>query len=213
MTPRHHPSEDRLLDHAVGALSAGPDLVIAAHVAVCETCRSQVRSSEVAGGALLEALPPERLADEALAHALARIERPAKPAPVQPGPARPDWIAFSSPALESAWRVRRWAAPGVWVSTIERGPGEARSYLLRVGAGMSVPRHRHRGAEMVCVLKGAYDDRGALHGPGDFAENDDAVDHRPTVTREGECVCLICADAPLVPLDWVGRLFQPLVRI
>lgn len=213
MTPRHHPSEDRLLDHAVGALSAGPDLVIAAHVAVCETCRSQVRSSEVVGGALLEALPPERLADEALAHALARIERPAKPAPLRPGPARPDWIAFSSPALESAWRARRWAAPGVWVSTIERGPGEARSYLLRVGAGMSVPRHRHRGAEMVCVLKGAYDDRGALHGPGDFAENDDAVDHRPTVTREGECVCLICADAPLVPLDWVGWLFQPLVRI
>jgi predicted ChrR family anti-sigma factor len=78
---------------------------------------------------------------------------------------------------------------------------------------MSVPRHRHRGAELVTVLKGAYDDRGSLHGPGDFAENDEDVDHKPAVTMDGECVCLICADAPLIPLDWVGRVFQPLVRI
>jgi putative transcriptional regulator len=78
---------------------------------------------------------------------------------------------------------------------------------------MSVPRHRHEGAELVTVLKGAFDDRGACHRPGDYSENDETVEHRPTVTRDGECVCLICADAPLIPLDWVGRLFQPFVRI
>jgi putative transcriptional regulator len=115
--------------------------------------------------------------------------------------------------LETAWRRRRWAAPGVWVSTISKGPGARRTYLLGVAAGMSVPRHRHRGVEMVCVLKGAYADRDQVHGPGDFAENDESVDHTPMVTRDGECVCLICTDAPLVPLDWVGRFFQPLVRI
>jgi putative transcriptional regulator len=213
MSPRHHPCEDRLLEHAVGALPVGRDLVVAAHVAVCETCRAEVRMSEAVGGSLLDALPPAPMADDSLAHALARIERPAPPAPVASHPTPPDWIAFGSPLLERAWRRRRWAAPGVWVSTVERGPGEARAYLLRVGAGMSVPRHRHRGAELVTVLKGAYDDRGDLHGPGDFAENDEAVDHKPTVTRDGECVCLICADSPLIPLDWVGRVFQPLVRI
>jgi anti-sigma factor ChrR (cupin superfamily) len=66
---------------------------------------------------------------------------------------------------------------------------------------------------MVCVLKGAYADGEALHGPGDFAVNDEAVDHRPTVAVDGECVCLICADGALVARDWVGRLFQPLVGI
>jgi putative transcriptional regulator len=78
---------------------------------------------------------------------------------------------------------------------------------------MSVPRHSHRGAEMITVMTGAYDDRGAVHGPGDFACNDEVVDHKPTVTAERACVCLICADARLIPLDWVGRLFQPIVRI
>jgi putative transcriptional regulator len=211
MTPHHHPSEERLLEHAAGALPEGRDLVVAAHVAVCPACRAEVRHAEAVGGALLESLPPEPMAADALAHALALVERPAPP---QAPPAmRPDWIPFPSPALETAWRHRRWAAPGVWVAPVIRGPGKARTYLLRVGAGMSVPRHRHEGAELVTVLKGAFDDRGDAHRPGDFSENDESVEHRPTVTRDGECVCLICADAPLIPLDWVGRLFQPFVRI
>jgi putative transcriptional regulator len=213
MSPRHHPSDERLIDHAIGALPRDRDLVIAAHVAVCDMCRAEVRRIEAIGGALLETLPPAPMDGDALDRVLARAERPAPAAPAAAPAARPDWITFASPALETAWRRRRWAAPGVWVAPVSRGPGRARSYLLRVGAGMSVPRHSHDGAELITVLKGAYDDRGELHRPGDFAENDEAIDHRPTVTRDGECICLICTDAPLVFLDWVGRLFQPFVRI
>lgn len=66
---------------------------------------------------------------------------------------------------------------------------------------------------MVCILKGAFVDRGLVYGPGDFVESDEEIDHRPTITGEGECVCLVAADHALVPRDWVGRLFQPLVRI
>jgi putative transcriptional regulator len=78
---------------------------------------------------------------------------------------------------------------------------------------MSVPRHSHRGRELVCVLKGAYRDGETLHRPGDFACSDEAVDHRPQITTDGECVCLVAAEGPLVPRDWVGRLFQPIVGI
>jgi putative transcriptional regulator len=214
MSPSHHPSEHHLVEHAAGRLAPGQDLVVAAHVANCESCQAEVRLGEAVGGALLDALPPEVMAPDALARALARIERPIPPAPSIPTRAAPaDWIGFSSPAVDAAWRHRRWAAPGVWVAPVIRGPGRARTYLLRVAAGMAVPYHRHDGHELVTVLKGAYDDRGDLHRPGDFADNDDAVEHRPTVTVEGECVCLICADAPLVALDWVGKVFQPFVRI
>lgn len=212
MNPWHHPSEDLLLDHAAGRLPAGRDLVIAAHVAVCAECKASVREAEAVGGALIETLPPAAMDPDALEHALAAIEAPAPPR-VPPSAPPSGWIGFSSPAVETSWRRRRWAAPGVWVAPVIRGPGRMSTYLLSVGAGMSVPRHSHRGAEMITVMTGAYDDRGALHRPGDFAFNDEAVDHKPTATREAACVCLICADAPLIPLDWVGRLFQPIVRI
>jgi putative transcriptional regulator len=216
MSPTHHPAVDRLLEHAAGQLPPGQDLVIAAHVAVCGACRAEVRRNETLGGALVEAAEPAAMAPDALQHALARIERPAaaKSALAEPVLAMPvDWIDFSSPAVEAAWRKRRWAAPGVWVGSIFKGPGKSSTYLLGVAAGMSVPFHRHSGDEFTTVLKGAFDDRGQCFRPGDFAEADDQVRHKPAVTAEGDCICLISTEAPLVPLDWVGKLFQPFVRI
>ncbi len=111
---------------------------------------------------------------------------------------------------------RRWAAPGVWVAPTSPAIARAgaRSYLLGVGPGIAVPLHTHKGMELVCVLKGAYRDRGRVYREGDFAENDDEVEHQPRVTRDGECVCLIAADNLLVPREPASaRLLQPFVGI
>jgi putative transcriptional regulator len=226
MSPRHHPSAERLIDLAAGKASADRALVVDAHVRACRACAAEVAMAEAVAGAMLGALPAAPMEPDALALALARIERPAPPRPpARTGAARgnssmdrpdgwPDgWIVAPHAAVEAAHRRRRWAAPGVWVASVTGGPFGRRSYLLRVAAGMSVPRHTHRGPELVCVLKGAYEDRGEIFGPGDFCESDEAVEHRPRVTAEGECVCLVAVDASLVARDWVGRLFQPIVRI
>lgn len=212
MRPQHHhPAAPLLVDYGTGALDRSARLVVAGHLGVCERCRRMVAETEEVGGALLDALPPTSLRGDALAVALARIERPA-PSPIALTPPN-DWIAVPPEVVEAVRRRRRWAAPGVWVAPVARGSGKSRSYLLGVAAGMSVPRHTHRGAEMICVLKGAYRDGDVLHGPGDFAWNDETVEHQPRSTADGECVCLIFAEGALVPRDWVGRIFQPLVGI
>jgi putative transcriptional regulator len=212
--PTHHPSDDTLLDFARGALSRGRSLVLRAHLGVCPACRANVRLAEAVGGALLAELAPSELASDALDRALARIERP--PAPVAAPTVRaPDsWIGAPTDVLVAAARRRRWAAPGVWVAPVtrDRRTGE-RSYLLGIGRGIAVPRHSHRGVEMTCVLTGAYTERGNTHRAGDFAEVDEEVEHRPRVTMDGECVCLIAADNALVPRDLLGWIMQPLVRI
>ena len=214
MTPAHHPSADRLVQYAAGAMSPGPRLVIECHLMACATCRQEVALAEAIGGALLRDVEPEPLSPDALASALARIE--------VPGPGRPrghaapipqDWIQTPPEIVDALAKRRRWAAPGVWVAPVRREADGRRSYLLRVAAGMRVPRHTHKGAEMVCLLKGSFVDRGMTFGPGDFVESDEAVDHQPAITREGECVCMVAAESALVPRDWIGRLFQPLVGI
>jgi putative transcriptional regulator len=210
MTPRHHPADDLLLRYATGAASGGERLVLAAHLGVCGQCQRAVAEAEAVGGALLAALPPAELHPDALALALARIERPHRIAAPRPRPV--GWIPAPDPVLGAVSR-RRWAAPGVWVASVTRGPGGARAYVLGVAAGMSVPRHTHRGEEMVCVLKGSYLDGDTLHGPGDFAFSNEAIDHKPRITEHGECVCIIAAEDALVARDWVGRLFQPFVGI
>lgn len=213
MTPRYHPSEERLLEHATGTLGSGPRLVIAAHLRACPACSAEVRLIEAVGGVLLENLPLTTLRADALAQALARLERPQIDTPAGMIVQQPEWISVAPVVLDAARRRRRWAAPGVWVAPVTGVAGGARTNLLRVGPGMSIPRHTHRGSELICVLKGGYADGGAVHGPGDFAESDDSVEHTPVITTDGECVCLVFADGRLVPRDWVGRLFQPIVRI
>ena len=212
--PAHHPSPETLLDLARGAIEPSRALVLRAHLGACAACRAAVRLGEAVGGAVIAELPPADMAADALALALAQIERPAPVAVATPPRQPPDWIRVPADVLVAAARRKRWAAPGVWVAPVahDRETG-VRSYLLGVARGMAVPRHSHRGVELTCVLKGAFEDRGMVMRPGDFAEVDESVEHRPRVTQDGECVCLIAADSPLVPRDFIGWIMQPLVRI
>jgi putative transcriptional regulator len=211
MTPRHHPGGDLLFDYATGALGPGPRLVVAAHLGACETCRRAVAKVEAAGGVLISSLPGAAMNADALALALARIERPPSPEP-SPASAPADWIAVPAEVAEAA-RRRRWAGPGVWVAPLAAGPGKARSYLVRMGPGVQSPRHAHRGNEYVCVLKGALRDGDRLYRRGDFALNDESVDHRPRITQDGECICLVATDDAIAPRDWLVRLLQPFLGI
>jgi putative transcriptional regulator len=212
MSPRHHPPAELLIDYAAGSMERGRALVVDAHLGACPACRRSVDIAEAVGGALLDALPAADMEADALAKAMARIERPERASSPALAAAPRGWIEVPADVALAA-RRRRWAAPGVWVAPLLRGPRGQRSYLLRVGAGMTVPRHTHAGSELVCVLKGAFTDRGEVYGRGDLAESDGAVEHAPKVTGNGECVCLIAADNALIACDWVGRLFQPLVAI
>jgi putative transcriptional regulator len=212
-TPTQHPSDDLILDYARGALEIGRALVLRAHLDACPECRASVRLAEAVGGALVADLAPAELAPDALTKALAQLDLP--PPPPAPAARRPDnWIRVPPDVLIAAERHRRWAAPGVWVAPVtgDRKKG-ARSYLLGIGAGIAVPLHTHRGSEFICVLKGAFEDRGHVYRPGDFVESDESVEHQPRVTRDGECVCLIAADSDLVPRNLTARLLQPFVGI
>lgn len=215
MNIKHHPSDALLVDYASGAMGSAQAMVIATHVHACPKCRAQVDAAEAVGGALLESLPDAGLSAGALDRALARLEQPAPESPPAraPAPHPADWIKVPVEVAEAA-RRKRWVAPGVWIAPIypdARGrmpKGEPLSYLLRVGAGMRMPEHTHRGSELTIILKGAFADGESVFKAGDLAETDDSIQHSPHITGDGECVCLVACDNPLVVKDAIGRLVQ-----
>jgi putative transcriptional regulator len=211
MNPTHHPSDARLFDYATGSLSIGHRIVIEAHIGICAECARSTRVAEAVGGTLLEAAPGATMAEDALERALARIERPTPTAPALfEAPA--DWITAPREVVIAARRNRRRIFPGVWLAPVTYGPGSARTYLVGLRPGLSVPHHTHRGSEVTCILKGALMDR-ETYRAGDFIETDESVQHQPRVTGRGECVCLISSEAPVVGLDWFGKVFLPMMGV
>ncbi len=200
----HHPADATLAGYAAGSLPEGLALVVATHLAACPTCRTAAAMLDRVGGALLEGLPPAAMAPDALALVLARSERPVPPQPavtLEPNLPAPLNRCMFGPW----WRV----GPGLRWRSIRVG-GTAWAGLLQAAPGRALPRHGHDGAELTCVLEGAFSDETGQYGPGDVAEPDPAIDHQPRVDSADPCLCVIASEG--LRLHGVLGLAQRLLR-
>ncbi len=193
MSISHHPSEAVLAAYASGGLADGPGLVVCAHLERCAKCRADLRLLEAVGGALIDDLMPTEMEPDALALALARIERPAPPRASTPVKrAGPDGMVLPGALARRGVGPRRFLAPGIWVAPVpSRSADGWRTYLLRAPAGMAVIDHDHHGAEYTLVLEGALADGDARYDAGDFGEAGPGHKHQPKAEPDAPCICLI----------------------
>jgi putative transcriptional regulator len=214
MTIYHHPSEETLAAYAVGTLDLGLRLVVASHLERCSACQTFVRGLEQVAGTMLEDLPPTAMSADALAHTLARIEglSAGEAAPASLGvSAEPDLPACLQRYELGRWR---WIGPGVEMRRILLPePNGVRVFLLKGAPGTRLPQHSHSGTELTSILVGAYDHEGGHFGAGDFEEADERVEHRPIVSGDAPCICLVALEGPLKLSGFLGTLLNPFVRL
>ena len=225
MNPRHHLDEATLVSYAAGAMSDGLRAVAATHLEVCGHCRQQLAFAERIGGFLLSQRQP---ADEGSRQAQLRAQMLARLDATPPTPPRlggeDDAPAETTdidllpwplrPYFGSSWRALRWrwTAPGVHMIRAARGSGDT-LILLRIAPGKSMPLHSHQGTELTQILRGAYDDVLGHFGPGDVADLDNEIEHRPVTAPGAPCICVAALDAPLRFPGWLARKLQPLVGL
>ena len=196
---KHHPDDALLLTLAAGSLGAGPALLVASHLEVCDDCRERLHDLEALGGVLLEALPLAEMSAGALAATLAAIDgRPAEPTSIRratrlpPLPPGMQWPRALAGCRATGWR---WIAPGTRFSRITPPTDAAANvFLLRMGAGRNSAFHTHSGAELTQVLLGAFHEGRGTYALGDFDEADDNDHHMQKVDPAGECICLVSVD-------------------
>lgn len=218
--PAHHPAPELLLDYAAGSLREVQALLVASHLAYCLECRRQVAELEACGGVLLEDAPAEPVSDGLLDAVLTKLaDGPAPPPPAGnspagnsssgtlPGPLR---RALGGP-LEGVEWVR--IVPGVHLSAWALNAGTASACLLRMAAGARVPAHRHTDQEMLLVLKGAFSDEFGRYRVGDVASYEESTPHHAVADRDGDCLCLLVQDKPLVFTGLLGWLLNRGFRI
>jgi putative transcriptional regulator len=214
---RHHPDDEFFLHLAAGRLAPAQALVVAVHLERCAECRARLHTLQAVGGALLEESEPLALSVDALTRTLERIDMPVA-SPVDPAasvpetpplalPANTPWPAALRGCRVTTWR---WMSPGRRFArvTLPCDPGAA-LFLLRIGEGVSLPRHTHRGTELTQVLCGSFDDGRDRFVPGDFDAADESIRHQPVVEAGAECVCLAHVGGSLRfdgrVASWVGR--------
>jgi putative transcriptional regulator len=208
MTIRHHPSEEILLRHANGSLSAPLSLVVRAHLDGCGECAKTVQFAESIGGAFLETMSPAAMSAEAFSRVLDRLDEPVEIASRGDTAAKPIPGLTLPPALQAcAIGERRSVAPGIWIRRILKDPAQGtRAYLLGVAAGKALPHHGHLGIELTQVLKGAFFEGATRYEPGDLLQTGAEHGHRQTVDADQECVCVIASEG--VPRGPIGLLMR-----
>ena len=220
MTVVHHLDDATLLRYASGDLDEAFSVVVACHLAICGTCRHAAQAAEEVGGQLMETCADDDLAGDAFDRLMDRIDngedRIAADAVTPPTPAADASDAvplplrrFVGPSLDAVhWRM---VAPGIRKHAI-RLPASSRSslYLLHIAPGKAVPEHGHGGAELTLILSGAYRDELGRFGPGDIADLDEHIEHRPRVEPGAPCICLAATEEPTRFRGFFSRLLQPL---
>lgn len=220
---QHHLTDDILLGYSAGTLPEAFNILVAAHVSMCDSCRAKLESFDAIGGALLDSPEVEgvTMSVEGLEATLEKIAsgvraEKSKSQP-QANPAFGASRTIPAPVMDyigTDLSAVKWKPVGMGVKqAILSTSREATARLLYIPAGVAMPDHGHNGTELTMVLQGAFQDQDEYFGRGDVETADAHVSHTPVADIHEDCVCLAVTDAPLVFSGLIPRIMQRFVRI
>lgn len=183
-----------MLDYSAGALAPAFRLLVDVHLDMREEGRVFTNHADAIGGAFLERITPAPMSSTPLP--VGAGEKPAEAETFDAVRSRITMAAEGPDGL--AWR---WRLPGL---REHRLPLSGAS-LLRIPAGRAMPRHGHDGQELTLILSGAFEDERGHYSAGEIVFADAAIEHRPRVTGDGECVCLVVESGRPRLRTWWGR--------
>jgi putative transcriptional regulator len=161
---------------------------------------------EAAAGALLECETPAEMPPDALAKALAAIERSGQDARPASRSGRtpktyPELIRLPArlqAAVREAEADRGWGYVGPCIRSLQLKTGGAvQAQLMRIAPGARTPMHSHFGREVTLCLIGGFRDARGSYGPGELAFAGPDLVHQPVADEDGVCFVLAVTDAGL----------------
>ncbi|MDO8883173.1 ChrR family anti-sigma-E factor [Pseudotabrizicola sp.] len=214
MKIKHHMSDELLMAYAAAELPEAFNLVIAAHLSMCDECRARSMAFDALGGAVIEDSTCDMSAgslETCLARIgamsqtdapLARRQDSVLPAPLM------DYVGGGVDSVK--WRP---LGMGVRQAILRTGDKGASARLLYIPAGASMPDHGHNGLELTLVLQGAFRDEADRFARGDVEIADASVEHTPVAEAGEACICLVATQGSLKFNALLPRLAQPFFRI
>lgn len=214
---KHHLTDSLLMAYSAGTLPEAFNLIVAAHVSMCDECRARLASFDSVGGALMDDAQTVPVAESSFAETMRLINSGAVADMIKPSIPKRGKSVLPAPLQEYVGgdldKVK-WRSIGMGVKqAILPTSKQASARLLYIPAGTAVPDHGHRGLELTLVLQGAFVDETDRFGPGDIEIADESLNHTPIADIGEDCICLAATDAPLRFNKLIPRIAQPFFRI
>lgn len=219
MTLHHHLDDATLVRYASGDLDEAFSVIVASHLAMCDTCREAARTAESIGGELLENHDAADMGAGAFERLMQRLDNTEDRISVETFTRVEPGAQVPSPLQQligSNLDGVNWTtiAPGVAKHEVPlSSAGNSTLFMLRIAPGKSVPEHGHGGSEMTLVLSGAYRDEMGQFQRGDISDIDEHVEHHPQVEQGEPCICIVAIEAPTRFKGLLSRMMQPFLRI
>jgi putative transcriptional regulator len=212
-TIKHHLTPEILMAYSAGTLPEAFGLIVATHVSMCDTCRSDLDSYDAVGGVVMEDAKSANVSDDAFAATMKLISAgdstpltPRRSSGTLPSPLQ-DYVGGDLDQI-------KWKPLGMGVKqAILPTSKAATARLLYIPAGAAVPDHGHNGTEMTLVLQGAFVDEDDRFARGDVEVANEDLEHTPIADVGEDCICLAVTDAPLKFNAFLPRLAQRFLRI
>ncbi|MDO3386731.1 ChrR family anti-sigma-E factor [Gilvimarinus sp. SDUM040013] len=209
----HHPDDITMLDYAAGTLPMAQSLAVAAHLFLCETCRTRTTQLNTLGGAVLEQSSPQQIKVQEFDRFMDGIDDEsvaAKAAVPKAKNGNPLAKILPERFSDINWRQQT-KEIAEYDLTKSLGLKGYRVALQKIKAGARVPEHTHKGRELTVILSGGFSDELGVYHEGDFVSRDATHQHTPTALQNEDCICLTVLDAPIrftgPLLRWLNPLF------
>jgi len=213
----HHLDHATVLAYAAGTLGEALTVVAASHIAWCPACHAAVRRAESVGGELMLGLGATAVSADCKARTLNLLDRatlhrfPARAADHGEVPTPLARVLGGVSLRDLPWKRK---VPGVALHHVPLlSSNGGKLVLMRIAPGKAMPEHGHGGEELTLVLSGAYRDEIGRFGPGDVADLDEEIEHRPVVEDGEDCYCAVAIEAPTRFKSLPARLMQPFIGI
>lgn len=216
MNIKHHLDSSTLMSYSSGTLGEALSTVASAHLDICQSCRTELRYMNAIGFSLLQdidptdvkviPISPDAMHKRSSASSLNRVKSAVNSKSLDKNFHK----LVGSNFEELPWQ---WLAPGIRFQKIDLSEGSLGELrLLNISPGLKLPEHGHRGSELTMVLQGCYQDETGCYGPGDIADLDEDMVHRPRVISDEPCICLVGYEYPAKFNGLLNRAMQPFIN-
>lgn len=216
----HHPATDLLTAFSAGNIPLSHGLCVSAHIEHCDQCRSNLQRLNSMGAQMFDELQSAPVNDDLKSIVFAMLDE----APVEDDSAK---LAGTKAAAKAAGVPRclqqfipedydslEWqhVSPSIRAAKLCTDSNGAKVEMLRIKPGGKAALHTHTGDEYTMILKGSFSDESGIYRAGDFVVRGRNDKHRPTATKDEECICLTVTDAPIEFTGFFTRWLNPLIR-